>query len=126
MQGVSRRGQQAAAEAKEDAEDSRFPPVYMDGADLVEARDASLREARIAGRFASWSWEQQAASEANGATEAWEAAKAREAAKAKEPAEAENGSEWDSLERLAMEEEWADAQARQQRAKEGEGIDGNP
>ena len=112
--------QQAAVEAKEDAEDSLFPPVYMGGADLVEARGASLREARIAGRFASWSWEQQAATEANGATEAWEAAEA------KEPAEAENDSEWDSLERLAMEEEWAVAQARQQRAKEGEGIDGNP
>ena len=27
---------------------------------------------------------------------------------------------------LTMEEEWADAQERQQRAKEGEGIDGNP
>ena len=53
-------------------------------------------------------------------------AKAREAAEATEPAEAEDGSEWDSLERLTMEEEWADAQARQQRAKEGEGIDDNP
>ena len=83
-----------------------------------------MRETRIAGRFASW--EQQAAPEANGATEAWKAAKAREAAEAKEPAEAEDGSKWDSLERLAMEEEWADAQARQQRAKEGEGIDDNP